>query len=193
MALTDKLTAIADAIRGKTGKTDGLTLDAMVSAIDGIEVGGGGGIPYATGSFTVTSPNQAATITHNLNSTKVFVVYAVRDNPAVFTVRYRGIMGFAISNGIYPQLTIDTSNYNQGNDALVTNFQTGPNDTNAKTAIDVRSPYVGYDYVATEVHHIVNNDANTFKIKTREGFEIGLVYDWLAVDISGIIPWALEG
>ena len=43
MALTDKLTAIADAIRGKTGKTDGLTLDQMATEIAGIEAGGGGG------------------------------------------------------------------------------------------------------------------------------------------------------
>jgi hypothetical protein len=42
MALTDKLTAIADAIRGKTGKTDGLTLDQMAAEIAGIEAGGGG-------------------------------------------------------------------------------------------------------------------------------------------------------
>lgn len=41
MALTDKLTAIADAIRGKTGKTDGLTLDQMVTEIAGITAGGG--------------------------------------------------------------------------------------------------------------------------------------------------------
>ena len=36
MALTDKLTAIANAIRGKTGSTDPMTLDEMPSAIDGI-------------------------------------------------------------------------------------------------------------------------------------------------------------
>lgn len=41
MALTDKLTAIADAIRGKTGGTDALSLDAMVTEIEGIETGGG--------------------------------------------------------------------------------------------------------------------------------------------------------
>lgn len=36
MALTDKLTVIADAVREKTGKTDALTLDQMVTAIEGI-------------------------------------------------------------------------------------------------------------------------------------------------------------
>lgn len=41
MALTDKLSAIGDAIRRKTGKTDKLTLDNMVSEIDSIQSGGG--------------------------------------------------------------------------------------------------------------------------------------------------------
>lgn len=41
MALTDKLVAIADAIRGKTGKADSLTLDQMPIEIEGIQVGGG--------------------------------------------------------------------------------------------------------------------------------------------------------
>ena len=41
MALTDKLTAIADAIRGKTGGTEALTLDQMPTEIAGIETGGG--------------------------------------------------------------------------------------------------------------------------------------------------------
>lgn len=40
MALIEKLTAIGDAIRSKTGKTDGLTLDAMPGEIKGIQSGG---------------------------------------------------------------------------------------------------------------------------------------------------------
>lgn len=42
MALTDKLSAIADAIRGKTGGTEKLTFAEMPLAIAGIEAGGGG-------------------------------------------------------------------------------------------------------------------------------------------------------
>lgn len=38
MALIEKLTAIADAIRSKTGKTNKITLDQMPSEIEGIEV-----------------------------------------------------------------------------------------------------------------------------------------------------------
>lgn len=40
MALTDKLTAIADAIRSKTGGTDSLTLDQMAGEIDNIQSSG---------------------------------------------------------------------------------------------------------------------------------------------------------
>lgn len=42
MALIEKLKAIADAIRGKTGKTEEMTLDQMVTEIEGIATGGGG-------------------------------------------------------------------------------------------------------------------------------------------------------
>lgn len=42
MSVNSKLTAIADAIRGKTGGTEDLTLDTMATEIAGIEAGGGG-------------------------------------------------------------------------------------------------------------------------------------------------------
>ena len=52
MALTDKLTAIADAIRGKTGGTETLNLDQMAEEIAGIESGSGSsGAQYETGTF----------------------------------------------------------------------------------------------------------------------------------------------
>lgn len=44
MALTNKLSAIGDAIRAKTGGTELLTLDEMPVAINSIEAGGGGGL-----------------------------------------------------------------------------------------------------------------------------------------------------
>jgi hypothetical protein len=43
MALINKLSAIGDAIRGKTGGTEKLTLDAMPEAINSITTGGAGG------------------------------------------------------------------------------------------------------------------------------------------------------
>ena len=52
MALTDKLTAIADAIRSKGGTTDQLTLAGMVDAINAIQTGSGG-IQSASGEYSI--------------------------------------------------------------------------------------------------------------------------------------------
>ncbi len=65
MALTDKLAAIADAIRTKTGKTEAMTLDEMPSEISGIETGGGGGTPteIILQTKTVTPTKSAQDVT----------------------------------------------------------------------------------------------------------------------------------
>lgn len=60
MALTDKLSAIGDAIREKTGTADLLKLDDMPSVIQSIETGGGGITP--TGTINITS-NGAYNVT----------------------------------------------------------------------------------------------------------------------------------
>lgn len=81
MALIEKLTAIADAIRGKTGGTEGMTLEAMVSAIEGIEAGGGGGLPAGiteiqTGSWTQATNDSSGsfTIPHGCSRTPRFII-----------------------------------------------------------------------------------------------------------------------
>ena len=52
MALTDKLSAIGNAIRAKTGKSDLLSLDAMPAEIASIQTGGGSG--GGSGNFVET-------------------------------------------------------------------------------------------------------------------------------------------
>ena len=78
MALTDKLTDIADAIRGKTGKTDKLSLDQMPLEIAGIVSGGGGGLAYDMGEFVldadVINLKTAVGIPHQLGETPDFVL-----------------------------------------------------------------------------------------------------------------------
>lgn len=187
MALTDKLIAIADAIRGKTGGTEGMTLDAMVSAIEGIS--GGGGVPYATGSFTAV---ELATITHNLNSTKVFVAWSVRDNPAVYTRRYKAVMGYAISNGVYPTRVVDFSPYTT-NSSGITELVAGADYATNYNQFAVISPYVSDNYLYSGNKKTVETDPNTFSLAGGEGFLASLTYDWVAVDVSGILPWAEEG
>lgn len=65
MALTDKLTAIADATRAKTGTTNQMTLDEIATAINGISIEKGIGmlgIPTENKSYPIF------TIEHSLYS-----------------------------------------------------------------------------------------------------------------------------
>ena len=54
MALTDKLTAIGDAIRSKTGGSDLLTLDEMPQEIQSIQTSGDGGASEEIDDVTLT-------------------------------------------------------------------------------------------------------------------------------------------
>ena len=62
MALTDKLTAIADATRAKTGTTNQMTLDEIATAINGISIEKGIGmlgIPTENKSYTIFTINHS--------------------------------------------------------------------------------------------------------------------------------------
>lgn len=79
MALTDKLTAIADAIRSKGGTTDQLTLAGMVDAINAIQTGSGGtGLAYDMGEFVLESDTIGGStptyIAHNLGEKPGFIL-----------------------------------------------------------------------------------------------------------------------
>lgn len=72
MALTDKLIAIADAVREKAGTTEAMTLTQIAETIAAIETGGGimlpfdGGVDrFAAGSFKVYDQTYV-TVEHNL-------------------------------------------------------------------------------------------------------------------------------
>ena len=51
MALTDKLKAIADAIRSKTGSTESMSLDGMATEISNISTGGSIEEPYVIETY----------------------------------------------------------------------------------------------------------------------------------------------
>ena len=65
MALTDKLTAIADATRAKTGTTNQMTLDEIATAINGISSEKGIGV---TGIPMPTKTSSLFTINHSVYS-----------------------------------------------------------------------------------------------------------------------------
>ena len=86
MALTDKLTAIANAIRGKTGGTEELTLDQMAMEIAGISGGSGGEL----------KANRIYSFTADGETMKVFDDVPIKDG-GVYAVAIRIPQGSATS------------------------------------------------------------------------------------------------
>lgn len=82
MALTDKLTAIAEAIRGKTGGTDLLTLDEMTTAISSITGASGADIHIET----------LITFVQDMTFREMI-------NTAQYRLRYKNSMIFLIATG----------------------------------------------------------------------------------------------
>lgn len=74
MSVNEKMTAIADAIRGKTGGTGLLTLDGMAAAIANIS--GSSGLTYDMGEFVLdadTVSGPGVSIPHSLGAAPDFV------------------------------------------------------------------------------------------------------------------------
>ena len=99
MALIDKLTAIANAIRNKTGKTDPMTLDQMPAEIEGIEAGGGGeeifyalsGVPYTRNTVLEETVSIVSPSHPKPEFGKCF--YDGATEMETFTTNYPGLLG----------------------------------------------------------------------------------------------------
>lgn len=97
MALIEKLTAVADAIRGKTGGTEKLTLDGMATAIAGIVSGGGCGLAYDMGEFVLDADSTwPAAVPHNLGEQPGFCLVWTDDYVGVTNpdTTYATALGF---------------------------------------------------------------------------------------------------
>ena len=125
MALTDKLTAIGDAIRTKTGGTDLLTLDQMATEIANISGGGGGDLSIEDLSLDIkdyslgSSSGAQTAIVNNISIKKGFIFGLLTINGYVSTIAnsrsadYRGYCMTSLfyfkSDGTLQHYTFDTN------------------------------------------------------------------------------------
>lgn len=123
MALTDKLTAIADAIRAKTGKTSALTLPEMVDAITSIPMGVTNCIIASYTRTTAIANNPVTIISNNsfiasnYNNSKAFAFVVKVSNlqinglQLVFNTNQQfGVLSSSDSTGVYGWYTTNTNN-----------------------------------------------------------------------------------
>lgn len=119
MGVNEKMTAIADAIREKTGTTESLTLDGMAEAISLLSLGGGSSnVKVATGTFTATSTSATAPmITHNLGTQKIIALCWI-PNDVVFvpTAGYQVFMASYVNAPAFfgESIQVDCTGYNSG-------------------------------------------------------------------------------
>lgn len=96
MSVNEKMTAIADAIRGKTGKAEKLTLDQMPLEISSIVSGGGGDdsynnpwVSYETaeigiGENNVTNVEEAIEFMKSASGLDVVDDFVILNNPTTY-------------------------------------------------------------------------------------------------------------
>lgn len=135
MAFTDKLTAIADAIRSKGGTTDQLTLTGMVEAINAIQTGSGGaGLAYDMGEFVFDADFSATyansnnnPIPHNFGDIPDCIIVWSDNwagNTEVIDANYQTVVGFMWMRELTGMTVKSTSNVNMVNPLL--SFMTIP-------------------------------------------------------------------
>ena len=161
MALTDKLTAIANAIRTKTGKTNAMTLDEMVTEISSISVGG----------------------SSNVDNKRYFVKDTKREYDNFKLWGYNGFKGNADLQAVSPYTNnyqtfttdvLDLSTYNKAYIKFTaieyytdTSYPTDLNfvlaNTGYTSSLSTGNGYLKSDYVVKKVTKTIEDINNGFK------------------------------
>ena len=168
MALTDKLTAIGDAIRTKTGGTDLLTLDQMATEIANIQGGGGGSIDFAN--------LKSTSYTYSANSDFVPIQWGSM-GPKDF-----GLPAFVYVSGI-EQSTSNNMNYSRNYSGVAMLYADENNEVQVKPLINVNASEDEQPFsMATEYKYLnggitAKGTRTYFRQKTRfADFNITLFY-----------------
>ena len=155
MSVNSKLTAIADAIREKTGESGSLTLDAMAAAIAGIEAGGGN----VTSGFFSLDANTAAygyELTHGLGVIPKFFIVFLDFSSAKPSTKNEQVCTILIprTNGTIATVAIthnSSSSYYHGDDSG--SWKTS--DLLTETTAKLVGGYSGNNLIAGKTYHWV--------------------------------------
>ena len=170
----EKLTALADAVREKTGETSPLSLDAMTALVKAIEIGGDGGpaLPegWDTGEFTFAEDtmgnetDEGIFIAHKLKKIPNFVFIWLNEPIAMGRNQWRAIV-----------------KYNLGEDVDEETGEVTPSNFNA-----VGMRMTNYDNSATKLSPdwLDRTDAFYLPYYTVTYYKAGCNYKWLAVRLE---------
>ena len=136
MSVNEKMTAIADAIRAKTGETGLLSLDAMAAAIMGISVGSGGSedsLQFTTGTFTANTTRSAVTINHSLGKKPIHVIFFTTS--AIFIPSYNATNSESVYQSLYSWVNaLEDGNFSYSSSYVYTSRMTYYSSASATTA-----------------------------------------------------------
>lgn len=89
MALTDKLTAIADAIRTKTGTTEQMSLEAMATAINSLVMNTGTNIRFGHTQPTSNMSSYTLNLENYAKTQPVYIFFVVCDSSGTGNQSFR--------------------------------------------------------------------------------------------------------
>lgn len=172
MALTDKLTAIADAVRAKTGGAEPLTLDEIAAAISGIS--GGGELPSAVEAVTygeyipTVDTNSMPDIEHGLGAVPdIAVAWCGELDCSEYSTNT--LIGSAIIRGITTRVS-SSANSENANICLT-------------KAAGAGSVQVGYPTSLSYIGTLTESVFSFTKTSSAVYIRGGVSYHWIAVKL----------
>lgn len=178
MALTEKLTNIADAIRTKTGSADKLTLDGMATAIAGIQTGGGSGGGTSgiyMAKVTLAENAHSFEIVHNLGTTDILLAAVWAETKGDFVPDVSGTLAkwWAKTdintrrggNGFCPGYSWNlTNSYADSQAPNISSYESLTITENSVTFPKASSSSTGYVYYAGITYTVIIMAASAFSV-----------------------------
>lgn len=180
------LTAVADAIRAKSGTMDKMEFPGgFVSTVQAIQTGGGDGIIFTTGIFTPADDTTSCTIQHGLGVVPDIVAYWAQESTRVERTMIFGVNALpGIIDALGDQGAIPAASAAQYSTSEVGAYFWAPNSTNKSSKIYLnQSPTINVlaPYCAPN-----SANATTFQIGMGSKYYVrsAITYRWIA--ISGV-------